>query len=63
MMDKIVLALIADVLYAKGIINDAELDGLMEIRTLTDVGDFTEKMLRGEFVGKRGERYTSYAKQ
>lgn len=59
---KIVIALFADVLYAKGVINLDELNGLYDIRNVQDVTAFTEKLLRGEFDGYlRGERYTSYA--
>jgi len=59
---KIVIALIVDILYAKGIINLDELNGAYDIATIEDVSKYSERILRGEFNAYlKGEHYTSYA--
>lgn len=59
-MDKTVLGFIADVLYIKGIICYEELEGIMEVKDSSDLGDVFEKMIKGEYnVYKRGEPYTN----
>lgn len=59
---KIIVALFADILYAKGVINLDELNGLYDIRTIEDVSKYSDKILRGDFNAYlKGEHYTSYA--
>lgn len=59
---KIVIALFGDILYAKGVINLDELNGLYDIRNVQDVSAYTDKMLRGDFNAYlRGEHFTSRA--
>lgn len=58
-MDKILIALLGDILYEKGIICFEELDALFNIKTVEDVQTFTDRLLRGDFnVLKRGEHYS-----
>lgn len=60
-MDKLVLGLLADILYIKGIICYEEFEAINDIKSPTDVDDFIEKMLRGEFnVYRKGESYIEY---
>lgn len=60
MDSKIVIALFADILYAKSIINLDELNGLYDIANVQDVAAYSEKMLRGEFNAYlKGEHYTA----
>lgn len=60
-MDKLTLGLLADILYIKGIICYEEFEAINDIKSPTDVNDFVEKMLRGEFnVYRKGEPYTEY---
>jgi hypothetical protein len=55
---KVVIGLIADILYIKGHICYEEFESLQDVRNEQDVYAFTEKLLRGEFnVFKRGEHY------
>jgi hypothetical protein len=55
---KVVLGLLADILYIKGHICYDEFEALQEVRNEHDVYAFTERLLRGEFnVYKRGEHY------
>lgn len=57
-MDKIVIGLLADILYTKEIICFEELEALYDMKTPNDVYTFTERMMRGDFnVYKRGEHY------
>lgn len=60
-MDKVVLAFIADVLYAKNVICFEELEAIGEVTHVSELDDLTEKILRGEFsVYKRGEHYSQH---
>lgn len=57
-MDKLVIGLLADILYDKEIICFEEFEGLMDITRPTDVTAFVERMMRGEFnVYRKGEHY------
>lgn len=58
-MDKLLIALFADILYIKGIICYDEFEALMDLKDPSDLDDFTEKLLRGEFnVYRKGEHYS-----
>lgn len=60
-MDKVVIKFFADILYIKGILCYEELNDIMEVKTLSDLDNIVEKMLREEYnVYKRGEIYTGY---
>ena len=61
-MDKVVLGFVADVLYLKGLICFEELEGIMEAKDSSDLGNVFEKMIRGEYnVYKRGEPYSNHS--
>lgn len=58
---KVVIALFGDILYEKGVLCFEELEALFNIKDISDVELFTERLMRGEFnVYKRGEHYTAY---
>lgn len=63
MMDKLVLGLLADILYIKGIICLDEFEALGDITKPADIDVFVDRMLREDFnVYKRGEAYVGYGK-
>lgn len=56
---RVVIQLLADILYIKGILCFDEFEALMEVKNASDVGDFTEKLLCGDFnVYRKGEHYS-----
>lgn len=60
-MDKVVIQLLADILYVKQIINSLELDAILDSKTDGDLIEVVEKMIRGELnVFKKGESYSTY---
>lgn len=60
-MDKTVLGFIADVLYYKGIFCYEELEAIMNAKNEVELGEFIEKLNRGEFnVLKKGEARSAY---
>lgn len=57
--DKVIVQLFADILYVKGILCYDEIDHLLDMSTVGDVENFTDKMFGGVFSAyKRGEAYT-----
>lgn len=54
---KLAIGFIADVLYFKGIINAEELEAIYDVKNPSDLQIIVDKMVRGEYFGKRGEGY------
>lgn len=54
--EKVTLGFMADVLYLQGVICFELFEAIQDAKTINDLEDITEKMLRGQFnVYKRGE--------
>lgn len=57
---KVLLKFFADVMYVKGLLCSEELEDIMEARTLFDLDNIFEKMMRGGYNAyKKGESYWS----
>lgn len=62
--DKMVLKFFADILYIKGILYYDELEAILDAKTLSDLDDIFERMMRGGFSPyKRGEYYDEYKRE
>lgn len=60
--DKLAIGFLADVLYAKEIINSEELNDIYDVVHPGDLDVIVQKMVRGDYDErlKRGESYTLY---
>lgn len=56
-MDKLTIGFICDILYVKGLLKHDEYETIMNAKSPMDLDDIIDRMLRGDFLVKRGETY------